>query len=66
MHNVLFVLIYVLKVHIHYPVLRHVWPQVSSEQELKLSWSFLNTAFHFLNFGRYKDVRAYAMKACVK
>jgi len=61
-----FVLIYVPTAHIYNPVLRHVWPQASYEQELKLSWSLLNTTFHFLNFGLYKDVRAYAMKACVQ
>ena len=65
MKYVLFVLICVPTVHICNPVFRHDWPQGSSEQTLKLSWSLLNTTFHFLNFGGYKDVRVHSMCVCV-
>jgi len=52
MKYALFVFVYVPAVHIYNPVFTHVWPQGSSEQALKLSWSLLNTTFHFLNFVR--------------
>ena len=62
MKYALFVLVYVPTVHIYNPVFTHVWPQGSSEQALKLSWSLLHTTYPFLNFGCYKDVRVHAMK----